>query len=123
MFDCRTFKLGPALVQASGYYAGCWRSSLWMASSWLVIIVIKGIQAVKFSSGLLGAEPPIDGDSGRVAFLSQGVDFSPQVILGQEGRVSGWRISIESKSYCQVLRGLIRDANFWTAAGLWEAHP
>ena len=45
------------------------------------MFVIEGIEAVEFGPGVLGVEPPVDGSSGGVPFLHQGLGFPPQHIL------------------------------------------
>ena len=42
---------------------------------------IKGIEPVKFGSGILGIEPPVDGGFCGVALLLQSLDFLPEGLL------------------------------------------
>ena len=42
---------------------------------------IERIKAVKFGSGILGVEPPVDDGLGGVAFPYQGLDFFPESLL------------------------------------------
>ncbi len=42
---------------------------------------IERVKAVKLGSGIPGVELPVDGGSGGVAFLDQGLDFPPQRVL------------------------------------------
>ena len=42
---------------------------------------IEGIEAMELGSGILGLEPPVDGDLGRVALGNRGPDFPPQRVF------------------------------------------
>ena len=38
----------------------------------------EGIEAVKFGTGVLGVEPPVDGGSGGISLRDQGLDLPPE---------------------------------------------
>ena len=42
---------------------------------------IERVKAVKLGPGIPGVEPPVDGGSGGVPFLEQGLEFPPQRVL------------------------------------------
>ena len=43
--------------------------------------VLRRVKAVKFGSGVLGIEPPVDGGLGGVALLDQSLDFPVERFL------------------------------------------
>ena len=44
---------------------------------------------MKFGSGILGVEPPVDDGLGGVAFPDQGLDFLPESLLVGDPAASG----------------------------------
>ena len=81
---------------------------------------IEGIEAMELGSGILGLEPPVDGDLGRVALLHRGPDFPPQrVFIGEPLLQTG------ADQYAELYFGHVQPTAMVEAMGACDVrtHP